>query len=237
MTLAVRHRKLQTEREGEILRMIAILPEECVVVGGYAVNAYAPPRESVDLDAVVGSAKAISKLLANEGYRQIFSDGFDNVYSGTMGRYEKQLSSGPATVDLLIGSLQTRQTGAVWPYKLIFEDSGPKTVNCRLGAVKARVPSKEMLLAMKMHASRFTDARDIGMMCLGKVDIGKLGGFLARGDLPALESNLKKLVSYAGDRRYLEGLKSVYSMGGGFDEKGLSRKTTAVLSEMLKVIG
>jgi hypothetical protein len=229
----IKHRKLQMEREKGILQLISKLPNDCVVVGGYAVNAYAPPRESVDLDTVIKAGNAIAGLLKRGGYSRTYSSGFDKIYGGRIERWEKALPLGPATVDLLIGSLQTRQTGAVWSYDLVHKNSHLALIRCRLGNAKARVPSKELLAAMKMHSARFADARDVGMLCYAGLDVGKIKGFLYRGNLKVLNENIRKLVGYVGDKRYIDGLKSVYGLGGHFDVDTLSNKSREVLQSLL----
>jgi hypothetical protein len=180
--------------------------------------------------------ESVLGVLEKRGYSKEFSGDFDKVYGGSMERHSKGLDSGPATIDLLVGSLQTRQTGAVWSYELIYGNSEPAVIVCRLGKATARVAFKELLVAMKMHAARFTDARDVGMLCNSGVDVNKIKDFLYRGDEKILEENIKKILGYVSDKRYVEGLKSVYGLGGRFDSEGLSKKTGRVLREILEGI-
>ena len=82
----------------------------------------------------------------------------------------------PISVDLMINSVQSRQTGYAYPFNYIFKNSEVKEI---IGwhpdfKVQMRVADKEMLIALKINSMRATDKRDIIMLCFEKPDVDKI---------------------------------------------------------------
>src|SRR3989344_5161922 len=105
-------------REEEIFKTLKEL-KNCnfVVIGGYAVNAYALPRFSVDCDIVVKEEDELGKIqeiLKNAGYqKEAPNDGLH--YSGDFVRFEKKIENNfSVSIDILIHKVTDRMTGAVF---------------------------------------------------------------------------------------------------------------------------
>ena len=83
-----------------------------VVIGGYAVNAYALPRFSVDCDIVIKEKNnKLFKALA--GYTKVEAN--DTYYAGEFLRYEKKIKKNFAvSIDILIKDILDRQTNSIF---------------------------------------------------------------------------------------------------------------------------
>ena len=83
-------------REEEIFNTLRELKDcDFVIIGGYAANAYALPRFSVDCDIVIKDAdelEKIEKTLLKMGYKKERLPE-DALYSGSFSRYEKKLDN------------------------------------------------------------------------------------------------------------------------------------------------
>src|SRR5713226_7659996 len=95
-------------RESIIIKTLRKLPsEDIVLIGGYAVNAYVPPRFSIDCDLVVlGSSSKLESLLREDGFRKV-AEG-DVSYGGYV-RYEMEKIK--VSFDLLKSPVVDRETG------------------------------------------------------------------------------------------------------------------------------
>ncbi|MFB6198438.1 MAG: nucleotidyltransferase domain-containing protein, partial [Halobacteriaceae archaeon] len=149
------------DRENEIFEVLQDFNAEgleFVVVGGYGVSAY-QHRFSVDADLVLrsGDLEKFTAVLNQRGFEK--DTDRDLVYSGRYLAYMKKEEL-PVTIDLLVSELQCRQTNAAWSYQHFEEHSVEKEINGSEQSVTVQVPSKELLIAVKLHSGRLTDARD-----------------------------------------------------------------------------
>jgi len=121
-------------------------------------------RFSVDCDVVIPKASrpGFGRIVVKEGYeKSVEKQGFDQVYGGEFVSFSKKVGDFPMTVDLLVGSLVSRQTGGVWSYDYIKEYSSHGVVAGIEKSVETTVAEKELLVALKIHSGRETDLRDI----------------------------------------------------------------------------
>ncbi len=201
------------ERENaitDILRKIENM--DFILVGGYAVSSLTTHRFSVDCDLVVSkspkSLHAIKTLLKQEGY--IFGvrkTGFDAVYGGEFENYIKKINKLHVSVDLLINALVSRYTNASWSYEYIKKHS----IKSDIGATICAVPDKELLVAMKIHAGRKADIRDIIMLREG-CDSDKTLEHLKRGDTELLKVKLDAILKALDDERLVDSLKGAFRL-------------------------
>lgn len=202
-----------------------------VLIGGYAVNAYTLPRFSVDCDIVVmgkAEARRVEALLKGIGYKDDTKPGVpcqDNFM-----RYEKEIEKGiNVSMDILIGKVLDRQTGASFDAGWIFENSAVralkgKTITERLDL---RIVDVEALIALKFAPARITDIRDIFML-LPLADAKKVReGLELNGFSGKLEKVREKVVSEA----FRNNLQGVY----GFIDKVTFEKHKKALLEFGKV--
>lgn len=203
------------ERENEIFDILVNLSENgCrfVMIGGYAVSAYRH-RFSVDADIVIQKedAEKFERILKENGYRKTMTKKLENVYSSEFVRYEKKETK--VNVDLLIGTVGIRQTGAAFGFDFLFENSRKMPIEGSEKTVRAYVPRKEVLIIMKLHAGRLTDLRDVAALSFN-LDMEFIRNNIWKGGSNAVKKNLKKLGFL------LEKQEFKHSFKGVFMEKG-----------------
>lgn len=205
------------ERENEILRIIRRLREEdldFVVVGGYAVSGLARPRFSVDCDIVVPQEHRgkSEKVLENEGFtKHVQKAGFDSVYGGQFISYVKNVNELPVAVDLLVGSLVCRATGASWSFEYIWKFSVVANIPGYGFSVECRIPERELLIAFKLHSARRADVRDF-VLLRENADRNKMLTHLGRGDEPKLKGQINVVLKALEDKHLVDSLKGAFAM-------------------------
>ena len=218
-------------REEEIFKTLREL-KGCnfVVIGGYAVNAYALPRFSVDCDIVVKNEKElknIEEILLKIGYKRENTHE-EAQYSGRFSRYGKKLDNNfMVSMDILIKNVADRMTKTIFSADWVFENSKiralkGKTINEELNM---RIINIDALLAMKIVSCRPTDIRDIFMMLPNanstewiKSEVSLRYNFKDR---------LSKIAEKVTSKQFKDGLSGVY---GYFDQKTFEKHRKAVLS-------
>jgi len=177
-----------------------------IIVGGYAVSAF-KHRFSVDADIVVKSEDLpkFEDILRKTGFKKTITKELENVYSSKFIRYEKD----QASVDILIDALASRTTNASFSFNLIFDNSIKKKITGIEKEIFARIPVKELLIAMKIHSGRLTDFRDIAALAKDS-DISLIKKFLFIGDLKVINENLHKLNSVVNDKNFVDSFKGVF---------------------------
>lgn len=204
------------KRENEILRILKRLAGEgvdFVVVGDYAVSGLARRRFSVDCDVVI-SKRELEKfedILEKEGFKKhARKTGFDDAYSGEFISYKKEVSELPVTIDLLVGSLVCRTTGAAWGFNYIKKYSVEAVITGIEMLVNCRLPEKELLLALKIHSARRTDIRDIIMMREGS-DSESIEASKKREN-GCTENSDKQDTRSMNDKNLVDSLKGVFTL-------------------------
>lgn len=198
------------ERENEIMNILKKIENmDFILVGGYAVSSLTVHRFSVDCDIVVSkSLNAIKALLEQEGYAlSVRKTGFDMVYGGEFENYTKKIKKLYVGVDLMINALVSRDTNASWSYEYIKKHS----IEANIGAVTCAVPEKELLIAMKIHAGRKADIRDIIMLLEG-CDHDKILKHLKRGDMELLKARLGAILETLDDKKLVDSLKGAFRL-------------------------
>src|SRR5712692_2217670 len=153
-------------RESIILKTLQKLPrEDVVLIGGYAVNAYVPPRFSIDCDLVVlGNSSKLESLLKEDGFRKV-AEG-DVSYGG----YE--MDKVKVSFDLLKKSVVDRDTKIAFEGQLFKKYSTERTTVGRSvpTRIRMRIADPELLFAMKFVSARKQDVRDIFMLAAGNMN-------------------------------------------------------------------
>ncbi len=155
-----------TAREAEVISVIKLLSahkDKFVVIGGYAVNAITSHRFSVDCDLVVARKNVgiLRKILAEETYSR---QGKHAQHAVRIEKFTKLVGGRIVSVDMFIDRVVCRQTAGKWTYDLIKRNSFESDVVGLTDSARAFVPKRELLIAMKVHAGRGADLRDIVMM-------------------------------------------------------------------------
>ena len=202
------------ERENEILSILEAFNKanlKYVLVGGYAVSAYMH-RFSVDADVCISKndLPSFKEVLKAKHFELEKRRDLEDMYNGEFECYIKKEKL-PVTVDLMIGSIASRQTGASISFNHLFENSSIKEITGIEKTISARIPSKEALISLKIHAARLTDARDIAALC-HSIDFDVISKFVNIGDLKKVQNNIKMLDSYFKSKNFKDSFKGVFSI-------------------------
>lgn len=151
------------ERERVVLETLEKIPKQNVVlIGGYAVNAYVPPRFSIDCDLVIlDNAKNIEDALKKDGYAK---EEAGDVPFGNYLRYVSEKEK--VSFDLLVNSVLDRGSGVVFEAELFEKYSRRRVTVGRAYPIRIemRIADPELLFAMKFVSARKQDTRDIFML-------------------------------------------------------------------------
>jgi hypothetical protein len=203
------------ERENEIMDVLTRFSEKgltFVLVGGYAVSAFRH-RFSIDADLAIRKEDkdGFERELRSMGYRKSIAKQLDNPYSSEFVRYDKSYPK--ASIDLLIGGVGVRQTGAFFSFDLLIENSKEMQVEGIEKAVIVKVPEKEVLIIMKIHSGRLTDFRDAAALAFG-VDFEKIRKNIFKGDKNTVIKNLKELGLLIEKKEFIDSFKGVFMEKG-----------------------
>ena len=216
-------------REKEIFDTLNVLKScEFVVIGGYAVNAYALPRFSIDCDIVIKSDKELEKIeksLLKFGYaREVIPH---DAYSGRFRRYIKKLAVNfYVSMDILIENVTDRQTGVVISADWIFDNSKISVFRGKtnLSELKLRIIDIDALLVMKIISCRATDIRDVFMMIPNAKDISWVKKEISsRCDF---KDRVGQLIRKIESKQFKDGISGVY---GYLDQKVFDKHKKATL--------
>lgn len=208
-------------REGEVMRLIGALGQDrtYTLIGGYAVNAYSPlPRYSVDLDLVVARAAlrdlaSVAGLGGFEEEEEAYVSEIDGVETR---RFVKPIAGETVSVDVLVDGIRCRQTGAVWGVGEVAEATRIQRVIGVNGSALAKVASRELLIALKLHSGRDPDLRDVAMLS-SEADWGKVLALASRGTRVKTEGRLVHAIEVMGGPGFEDRLKAYF--GSKRDEK------------------
>src|SRR5947208_5139662 len=156
-------------REAVIMKALRRLPRvDIVLIGGYAVNAYVPPRFSIDCDLVVlGSSSKLESLLKEDGFRKV-AEG--DVSSGGYVRYGMEQVK--VSFDLLKKSVVNRDTKIAFEGQLFKKYSAERTTVGRSvpTRIRMKIADPELLFAMKFVSARRQDIRNMFMLAGANLD-------------------------------------------------------------------
>jgi len=133
----------------------------------------------------------------------------EDIYKGEFESYIKMVKL-PVTVDLMIGSVASRQTNASISFEQLYKNSVIKRITGIEKAISARIPLKEILIALKINAARLTDARDIAALC-HDVNFDIVAKF-AKDKNQEMQNNLNKLLSYFTSDNFKDSFKGMFSI-------------------------
>ncbi len=189
------------------------MPREFVLIGGYAVSALSSHRFSVDSDVVIArkTSNQFRSLLKTEGYIRRRSAKVGKEYVGSIEMYVKTVKAGKISVDLFLSSITARETGASWSYEHIRKNSVEAVVTGIRNSANVTVPTKELLIAMKIHSGRDADIRDIVMLC-ENADWNSVAKHAARGDIKILLNQVTKILDKIESEEFLSSLRATFEL-------------------------
>ena len=190
----------------DILQKFIDAKLDFVVVGGYAVSAF-KHRFSVDADIVIQSKDfdKFEQIVKKDNFEKTSEKELENIYSSKFVRYEKETAS----IDFLIDAIAARATGASFSYNLLADNSIEKRIIGIEKQISAKVPIRELIIAMKIHSGRLTDFRDIAALAKD-TSLTEIEKFLFIGDLKALNDHLKKLATIVKNKNFIDSFKGVF---------------------------
>jgi hypothetical protein len=199
------------EREHELLTTLQVITDAgvpYVLVGGWAVTAF-NQRFSTDVDLVVPETalEEYDAVLADHGYERSREADTSALYDGRFIQYAKDVGN-PVSVELLVNALRCRQTEAEWSYRYLDQHSQPATVGRTL-TIETRIPETELLLAIKLHSGRFTDARDV-VAAATNADFDRVETHLHRDDPAALAAQLDGIREQLTDESFADAFKGEF---------------------------
>ncbi|MBI4454259.1 hypothetical protein HY636_06465 [Candidatus Woesearchaeota archaeon] len=205
-------------REKEILLTLEKIKScEFVIIGGYAVNTYTQPRFSVDCDIVVKNkeeALKIKQLLMKEGYAQKEVN-LNIPYASDFLCMIKRVDDFSVPFDIMIGSVIDRNTKSRFMAALIFENSEIKKLKGKINPIEIelKIAKPEILMIMKLAASRTSDLRDIFMLLEGNIELERCLLMIKEYNLKA---SFEKFREFVNSKSFKDNLHGVF---GKIDEK------------------
>jgi len=198
------------DRENQLFAILETFSAEgleFLVIGGYAVAAY-QHRFSVDADLVITAEQfeRFATLLREEGYKKIKDRKLD---AGRFVAFQRS-DDLPVTVDLMVGGVQSRATNASWDYDELVQQADQATVKGSERSVTVRIPEKELLLAMKLHSGRMTDARDM-IALADDIDFDRVAAYADRGDTEQFKAVLEELRDTIKSEDFADAYKGVFT--------------------------
>ncbi|MBI2127149.1 MAG: hypothetical protein HYU02_07555 [Thaumarchaeota archaeon] len=228
-----------TAREAEIIRIVRVLGLHLgrfVVVGGYAVNALAAHRFSVDCDIIIAKKDIglFEIILREEGYKKVKATRKIKGFSGKQTKeYSKLIGNRRVSVDLFANSVTCRQTNGEWSYSLIRKNSIEANVVGLTESTVTFVPKRELLMAMKIHSGRDTDLRDVIMLSEG-ADWQVVAKFATCGVQKKVIEQLIALIETISKEEFPSALRAEFSLTT--DVTPLIRRTTEGLQIVRKLL-
>jgi len=227
-----------TAREAEIIQVLNVLnsqTKEFVVIGGYAVNAFAPHRFSVDCDLVISEKNLtlFERILSKEGYGRRETVQRGRIYGGKNYEYVKLIGGRRVTVDLFVDTMVCRQTGGAWSYELLKQNSLETNITGLTDSTVAYVPRRELLIAMKVHSARGADLRDV-IMLSETAAWEAVAKFAAQGNIQKVIKQVETAMETICKKEFQSALKAEFGLRP--DATPLIKRTTEGLNMVKKVL-
>ena len=199
------------DREQELLTTLESINDTSlpyVLVGGWAITAF-NQRFSTDVDLVVpkDAVEDYESYLQDQDYDRTSEYDTNGIYEGQFIQYSKDVGN-PVSIELMVNALRCRQTEAEWSYRYLDQHAKSVTVG-RTQSVHTRIPERELLLAIKLHSGRFTDARDV-VAVADDADFDRIEKHLHRGDPDALAEQLRTIDDQLTDGSFVDSFKGEF---------------------------
>lgn len=182
---------------------------EFIVIGGYGVSAY-KHRFSIDLDIVIkkGDLAQFEQLLQENKFTKTIFKALHHPYAPIFMRYARK-DTLPVSVDLLVDGVAVRQTDASFSFDVLNKNSENKKITGTEKEVFAKVPKREILIALKLHAGRLTDFRDTAALCKD-IDFELFQTIVRRGKLGVVNNHIRKLLGIIETKQFIDSFKGIF---------------------------
>lgn len=198
------------DREKLVLEVLEKIPKQNVVlIGGYAVNAYVPPRFSIDCDLVVlGKTGSIEAVLKDNGFEQAESG---DIPYGSYIRYLRKKEN--VSFDLLVNSVLDRNSEISFGADLFKKYSKSRITVGRETPIRIslKIADPELLFAMKFVTGRRQDIRDIFMLSGESVDLETVGKIiLSKCSKKIIENRIELIRKSIRSKDYRDSLHGTF---------------------------
>ena len=160
---------------------------------------------------------------------------FEHTYSGEYKRYVKK-GKLPTSVDLMVNSVKSRQTGYAYSFNYIFKNSEIREIRGWHpdSKVQTRAADREMLIALKINSMRTADKRDIIMLCYEKPDVDKIILHLKKCPKDIVLKHLNEL-NELFDPKHKDSIKGVFSLSDKILEIAIknTKKMVVIITKKL----
>ncbi len=195
-----------------------------VLIGGYAISAYGPPRYSVDVDVVVpaSSATVVRSWLRSAGFkRSTHSVPNPQNYEGKVERY----LSRDVTLDLLAGAVRDREAMVDIPERWISKNCKRMVLETLSGKTSHRIPiaRPEALWALKLQSGRDLDLTDLFVISDQSADLSEVKRLFEQLATDSLSRKLRGVLSKLRERRLFEDSLSRRSLGSPNNPQNVRR--------------
>lgn len=209
---------------------------ELVLIGGHALNAYVPPRFSVDCDLVLKRKKAAAQIegvLKGEDFKMV-SEGKTTPPGGEFIVYTRKVGGTRANFDLLLGAITDRLSGASFEAKWIFERSKVRRIWARAApiSVDVRTADPEVLFIMKLLTARKQDIRDAFMLAQLDLDWEYIKAYMLELPQKVAEGGIRRCRALVGSGKFRDGLHGVF----GKVEEGVFERCRRRLTKFIDEI-
>jgi hypothetical protein len=152
------------QRESAVARFLEDIQGRgpSVLIGGYAVAAYGPPRFSIDVDLVLPQSMfgPMRRWLAAEGFSPKLTMGSEKDADSLR---KLRAQRGDVSSDLYFGGVRARESGAEVTYRWLGDR--PRSMRLRLRTLtthnEVRIVRPEALWVLKLLAGRSQDLSDL----------------------------------------------------------------------------
>lgn len=187
---------------------------ELVLVGGHALNAYVPPRFSVDCDLVLRGEKTvlqIGKILKEREFKKV-REGKTTPPGGKFVVYTRRVYGMRANFDLLLEAITDRLSGASFEAKWIFERSKVRRVWARASPISfdIRTVDPEPLFIMKFLTARKQDIRDAFMLAQLDLNWGYIKSYLLGLPREVVVGGTKRCRDLVDSNEFKDALRGVF---------------------------
>ena len=190
-------------RERAVLALLDDWPWEAggVLIGGYAISAYGPPRYSVDVDVVIPteSAPGIRSWLGKVGF-ELTAHAVPNPqnYEGQVERFRSK----DVTLDLLAGAVRDREASVDVPEQWISKNRRWTVLETLSGKTSHPIPiaRPEALWALKLQSGRALDLTDLFVISDQPADLGEVRQLFDRLASDSLSRKLQRVRSRLSER-------------------------------------
>lgn len=218
-------------REKEIFETLKKIKNfKFAVIGGYAVNAYALPRFSVDCDIVVeddSELKEMEKALKEFNYVKELTSSANLPYHEEFRRYEKEIAKNfMVSVDIMIKNVSDRKTHALFTAEWIFKNSEIRLLKGKTitEELRLRIINPDALVVTKLVSCRNTDIRDVFMLITQAKDSDWIKEEVAKRH--NFKDTITGVIDMITSPKFKDNLQGVY---GRIDNKLFEKHKKAVL--------